>query len=430
MQQHEFSVATLVTLRPEVLRGLARHVRALLGPCTVDQALTALRMLQEAGQPADQITLHAQLADDRDLRKLAEIGLRRLQWTVRPDLDLAATARMARRRARAAELGIAIVQRGVDSATVTFDGDAAEVKGLGLGLRTAWRLRVPEGELLAFGAACQSAGLVSVATARPWSAAVGGLLKPATTGAHLVVVAHELARAQACLDDEIALHQLHGRSEPQGQRRQMVAAHRRLGAAYGFPQCCIEAFVDAFCEVVATGRTADNPLAVARAARRSKRFEPLLYTLVADLGHAPPTPLRHMPCRFDCSDSLALADRLGAVPVADPVNVVLVAGGAYVQCGGVAALRGTEWRITDAPFVQTYGFIDDPRSRPRWQAVFDLRHLAIRVTPGYGFRVRIGQRWQSFLADPDQAGGSLFPVVLPFRGGRTSLMPPDSATVC
>lgn len=90
-----------------------------------------------------------------------------------------------------------------------------------------------------------------------------------------------------------------------------VERHRQLGAALGFPACCVEAFVtrvERGVERMPDGSTAHEDFVAVTAARAaSERLDPLLNMF--PLGYSSPW-LSHVPCRFDCDESLTYAARV------------------------------------------------------------------------------------------------------------------------
>lgn len=207
---------------------------------------------------------------------------------------------------------------------VSYDRSAVELRGLRMGLRDAWRLRVAPAEREAFVQQARQDGWHVAWSPQTYLAHAGGRLQPqkagdlaaaSSEGAHLLVVARSQELAAACVADELALLAIEDPAAEQDAISAVAAmaeAHRRLGRAYGFPPCCVEAFCDAFAEVVYTRRVGDNAVAVLRAAQRSQRFDRRCFTLIAGLGQANHQPLRHLPCRFDCAASIDLAGQLGS----------------------------------------------------------------------------------------------------------------------
>ena len=128
-----------------------------------------------------------------------------------------------------------------------------------------------------------------------------------------------------------------GAATDRGQLYATLETHRRLGFAYGYPACCVDAFCDAHVETVlrrhvwrsALGHDTntavvsddghepedpvdwgDNGLAIARAAARTDHFDPRLAAIPGALGASAASTLRHLPCRFDCTASRDLAEAL------------------------------------------------------------------------------------------------------------------------
>lgn len=281
-----------------------------------------------------------------------------------------------------------------------------------LDLRRAWRIRVPAEAVEGYRRACRQYSLGMAATRDQWTADAGGQLRPAAAGAlesaHLAVVAATDAAAQAILDAELSLHRALS-TRGQVDVAAMLHTHRTLGAAYGYPSCCVEAFADAFSEVVATDRRGDNPLALARAARRSRQFAPLLQTLATGMGEENATPLRHLPCRFDCQASLDLAIKLGgdaARAAAAARNFVVMAGGEMWVTALPLQRRGRTW----AGQRGDWRGLRRDEGAPAWHRA--AQH-ADRVAVKAGELVLhvAGERHRV-----EQPAGSPFPVVLPFAG--------------
>jgi hypothetical protein len=102
------------------------------------------------------------------------------------------------------------------------------------------------------------------------------------------------------------------------------APHRGLGAALGFPPCCVEAFVARIArgaDVLARGgRAHEDFIAASEAAARSRRLDARANVFARDRA---PGWLSHVPCAFDCAPSLAYADRvIAAYRAHDPAGVV------------------------------------------------------------------------------------------------------------
>ena len=216
------------------------------------------------------------------------------------------------------------------------DSACVEARGLALGLRRAWRLRLPSSALKLWRRTWRTHGLHLTTSQHRFEVEQGGVLRPIAsglgdTGVHLVVLAPDLDFARACLAEELR-NVARGAAADRDQLRATLETHRRLGGAYGYPDCCVAAFCDAHVETVLrrhrwrlsepdareTGaqdtrdpiHRGDNGLAIARAAGRSARYDPLLAAIPGALGVSAETTLRHLPCRFDCPASRRLADAL------------------------------------------------------------------------------------------------------------------------
>lgn len=144
----------------------------------------------------------------------------------------------------------------------------------------------------------------------------GGRLRVDSEGTALVVVAIDRPTAELCLELE-----LENATRQSSQRADMLAenarVHRVVGAQYGYPRCCVDAFCDAHTEAVIHASesetdscVSDNALQLLRAADRTAAYHPLLRAFGQGLGDTTASPLRHMPCSFDCADSIALAEAL------------------------------------------------------------------------------------------------------------------------
>jgi hypothetical protein len=191
----------------------------------------------------------------------------------------------------------------------SLDPQCAELRGLALGLRQAWRMTLPAGELANFRQFIAAQGL-AVAVGPALQLGPAGAMRLANEGEVLLVVAARPELAAACLQAEVDNIARASPTTPAAiaaHLSQTLAVHRQLGAAYGYPSCCVEAFCDAHTEVLHTARDGDNPIAILRAHLRSRRHLALLDTLGDGVQRS---PLRHLPCRFDCPASLALAERL------------------------------------------------------------------------------------------------------------------------
>ena len=125
-----------------------------------------------------------------------------------------------------------------------------------------------------------------------------------------------------------ALRELEARALPGQPARAEVsfdpAPHRGLGAALGFPPCCVEAFVVRIArgaDVPASGgRAHEDFIAATEAAARSRRLDARANVFARDRVSG---WLSHVPCAFDCGPSLAYADRvIAAYRAHDPRGVV------------------------------------------------------------------------------------------------------------
>ncbi len=190
------------------------------------------------------------------------------------------------------------------------DPACVELRGLALGLRRAWRLRLSEQQAGGFAEQVRGAGHAVALSADRYGEVPGGFLGRADDGVRLAVVAVDPATAHACLaDEERSAGRAHDSAEDVVRTLQV---HRRLGRAYGYPSCCVEAFCDGHVEHMlglAPGLS-HNALLIARAAARTAAFDLLLAALGDRLGARSPSPLRHLPCRFDCAASVRLAGAL------------------------------------------------------------------------------------------------------------------------
>lgn len=309
---------------------------------------------------------------------------------------------------RAAQPSLQAVQA---AGHVGFSVDAVELRGLRMGLRQAWRLSLPPQSIAAWQEALDGLGLQLVASAEPVHFGAGGRMTAGKGAEHLVVVSANPELAKQCLAHELEALALvlpvqrNAQIEALAQQhlKRMLDIHRFVGSAYGYPACCIEAFCDAFLEVVRVARSGDNALALLRAAWRTKVFWPELDVLSVRPGAAGRSPLRHLPCRFDCPASLGLAQRLladrgGTARTPKPRAVLVLADGSLIgldttQPGSVsrnhvgsvdaatsaahdlqqqAALgaladqwRGVELRVTTASAGQRV--VQTRRGRGRWQ---------------------------------------------------------------
>ncbi len=195
------------------------------------------------------------------------------------------------------------------------DLSCVEARGLALGLRMAWRLRLPADQIDTWRVAFSGGDTAMSVSPAGYATVQGGVLRRSReSGAvHLVVIAVDEATARACLDDEIANADRDEGDDPAAWAA-TIAAHRRAGRVYGYPDCCVAAFCDGWLEAMSTRQrvVSDNALLILRAHLRSQAWHPLLRAFGAGLGEETASPLRHLPCRFDCSPSLALAQAIVA----------------------------------------------------------------------------------------------------------------------
>ena len=134
-----------------------------------------------------------------------------------------------------------------------------------------------------------------------------------------------------------------------------VFAHD-LGRLLGYPDCCIEAFA-------AAGKDASTADLLAAAQARSASFD---WRLNCVDPRSPVTLIPHLPCRFDCAPSVALADRvLAALPALFPflggATRRLLSRTALLFDNDVALFDGT----ADADGLGiSYRSVDAPLARP------------------------------------------------------------------
>jgi len=198
---------------------------------------------------------------------------------------------------------------------LAIDHSCVEARGLALGMRTAWRLRLPAEQVPAWRSAYQERDLHVAASNSAYATTEGGVLQRSAGAAavHLVVIATSEQIARQCLRDEVDNADRDEGDDPNAWAA-TVDTHRRLGRAYGYPDCCVTAFCDGWLEAIARRDrvVSDNAVLILRAHLRSKAWHPLLRAFGAGLGDETDSPLRHLPCRFDCPKSLALAEALVA----------------------------------------------------------------------------------------------------------------------
>lgn len=321
----------------------------------------------------------------------------------------------------------------VQETAVHIDSNCVEARGLALGLRRAWRLMLPEADVAPYREAFAAHGWHVGAVANV-DAGAGGLIRHDEASGHvLTVVAVTAEDAAAAMDAERAnLHRPAPTSgEPGAQLAAIAASHRRLGALYGYPTCCVEAFLDAHAEVIEHVRETDNAIAILRATLRTRHFDVRLASLPGLLGEEAHSPLRHLPCRFDCPASQALAATLLAdlavhnpawtaqreIQAAQPL--VLFADGTCLALHGtatgadeVSAVTGMTVRLSQ---------VVTPAMAERFAALAALADLtSLRVLPGRGLALQRDGQWQDWptptMSEPRAAE---FPILLPFGAERT-----------
>ena len=309
------------------------------------------------------------------------------------------------------------------------DRACAEARGLALGLRRAWRLFVPQSDVPAYREAFVPLGW-HVESAAAVEAGVGGTIRADGAGDRvLLVVAVAEEDAKACLRDELAnLQRMPARHlvETRAHWQAIADAHRRLGAHYGYPPCCVEAFLDAHAEIIEQIRETDNAIAVLRAALRTRRFDARLTSLPGLLGEEARTPLRHLPCRFDCPASQQLAEALltdlaqsnpdwtARQRSYQPEPILLLADGTLVSLQA-AAVTADEVRDVRGMTVRV-SHVASPELAARLTELRDLADLqAIRVLPGIGLALQRGGEWQDWpLPLVEAPRAEEFPILLPF----------------
>ena len=190
-----------------------------------------------------------------------------------------------------------------------LDIHCVELRGMQLGLRQAWRLRLRPEHVGRFRSRLEALGHHVVVSGERYEELEGGVLRRSNDGVLLAVVATRRAIAEECLRLE--------RENTSRDRRdvsmmeQLLSTHRLLGATYGYPDCCVDAFCDAHAQsVLDSAGLADNAWIIARAAHRSRSFHPLLRAFGSAAYAETASPLRHLPCRFDCDASIELAGAL------------------------------------------------------------------------------------------------------------------------
>ncbi len=314
-------------------------------------------------------------------------------------------------------------------AAAHVDLDCVEGRGLALGLRRAWRLFLPLSEMSEFRRAFAARGWHVVAAATV-DAGTGGVIRAAEDGDRvLTVVAVTAEDAATCLLEEstnLQRPQPHVLEDQRSRWQDIAESHRKLGALYGYPSCCVEAFVDAHAEIVEHARGADNAIAILRAALRTQYFDARLTSVPGLLGEEAQTPLRHVPCRFDCPQSTALVETLLAdlavhnpawfaqqqaraaepmIVFADGTCLSLVARA--VSREEVCEVRRVTLRLSQ---IAADGFAAQVTALSQMD---DL--TAIRVRPGHGLTLLRSGVWQDWPIPPQSAPRAAeFPILLPF----------------
>jgi hypothetical protein len=163
-----------------------------------------------------------------------------------------------------------------------------------LGLRSAVRT-LDDGS----GSAAAPPGLATCAVDVPLSDGAGGWLEPTTDSPRRIVYAGRDAAEIA------ALAELEGRLL--AGRAPLDETHETLGRAFGYPPCCVEAFVadNRVYEAAGRPRWGVNPVHVDRICERSRSADALLNPFLR--GTRALRLIEHLPCRFDCEPSRTLA---------------------------------------------------------------------------------------------------------------------------
>jgi hypothetical protein len=194
----------------------------------------------------------------------------------------------------------------------SFRAEDAEAVALTLGLRRALRMVTPRAAVDHTTLGARAAGFVTRvdedveldADGNVFPPRPGGPIDPGrsalTPGAVLVAArSDEDAERVASLDAAIR-----ARVRP----TRLLELHRELGALLGYPACCVDAFVDDLAARSDERQSQPDHLGLLRAAAgRSARLD---WRLNPGLVDRDASLVSHVPCRFDCPASLALAERV------------------------------------------------------------------------------------------------------------------------
>jgi hypothetical protein len=192
------------------------------------------------------------------------------------------------------------------NAVPDFAPDHAEGIALRLGLRQAFRLVVPASHLPQAQATLRHSGHAVLASPRLVQDADGNLYPPRpgdAAGDHVILYVGAVRATLVAVAGAEARILARGRGAPD------PADHWLLGRAFGYPECCIQAFVE---DLLQRGREAqsqaDHARLVERARARTVHPDPLL----TRSGDRDAALISHVPCRFDCPASVELARRIAA----------------------------------------------------------------------------------------------------------------------
>jgi hypothetical protein len=289
--------------------------------------------------------------------------------------------------------------------------EALEAIELRLGLRRVWQASLSPENVDEFTAAAQANWHVLLGEEMPAEPASPFDIEAEKGSQRVVYVAADAAEAKAAADAQIA-----SRDEDE----ELAAdAHRRLGAALGYPACCVESYIAALPARVADEYQGVSPMAFAalQAARDSAGFDNRL-DFASPLRDA--CLLSHRPCKYDCEASLArvaaieaeLAQsapgRLASLQKARAQGALLFADGTQIPLDGKARADG------GLEQVSTHG-LDDASDGPRSRAA---RAAWAAIAPAV-------QAGVALIADApwDGAGGV---SIVAADGAQTPLVIPDA----